>query len=76
MNAADGSGRTNISSVEFEGASPSSTRPRIEDVNNDGIEDLVLKFNTWAMGELQPGDTEGCLVGELDDGTPFKDAMR
>jgi hypothetical protein len=61
-----------ISSVEFAGASPSSTRPRFEDVNGDGITDLILMFNTQNMDELQAGDTEGCLVGELKDGTLFK----
>jgi YVTN family beta-propeller protein len=61
-----------ISSIEFAGATPSSTTPRFEDVNGDGITDLILKFNTQDLDELQQGDTEACLVGELNDGTPIK----
>ena len=64
--------QVDISSIEFAGTSPSSTRLRIEDVNGDGTADLILKFNTQAMDELQVGDTEACLVGELNDGTLFE----
>lgn len=61
-----------ISNIEFAGASPSSTKPKFEDVNGDGITDLILKFNTQAMDELQKGDTEACMIGTLKDSTPFK----
>ena len=50
----------------------SSAKPRFEDVNGDGIVDLILKFSNQSMNELQVGDTEACLVGELNDGTPFE----
>jgi YVTN family beta-propeller protein len=62
----------NISSIEFAGATPSSTNPRLEDVNGDGTTDLILRFNTQDLDELQQGDTEACLVGQLTDGTPIK----
>jgi YVTN family beta-propeller protein len=67
-----------ISSIEFAGATPSSPTPRLEDINGDGTIDLILKFNTQDLDELQQGDTEACLVGELNDGTPIKgcDAVR
>ena len=64
--------QVDISSVEFAGASTSSAKPRFEDVNGDGIVDLILKFSNQSMNELQVGDTEACLVGELNDGTPFE----
>jgi YVTN family beta-propeller protein len=64
--------KVDISSIEFAGATPSSTQPRLEDINGDGTTDLILKFNTQDLDELQQGDTEACLVGELNDGTPIK----
>ena len=41
------------------------------DVNGDGYQDLVPHFDESATG-LTPGDTEGCLRGNLKDGTSFK----
>ncbi len=42
-----------------------------EDVNFDGRDDVVCKFNTQDSG-FQTGNTEGTLRGILLDGTPFK----
>ncbi|MFC7132673.1 MULTISPECIES: choice-of-anchor D domain-containing protein [Salinibaculum] len=40
----------------------------LEDVNGDGITDLLIHFETAQAG-FEAGDTEGVVVGELDDGT-------
>jgi hypothetical protein len=42
-----------------------------EDVNGDGLLDMVCHFNTDATGFL-PGDTEGVLKGETLSGLPIK----
>jgi hypothetical protein len=42
----------------------------IEDVNQDGLLDLIVHFNTQLTG-FQPGDTVGTLKGLRTDGTPF-----
>ncbi len=48
-----------------------------EDVNGDGIDDLVCHFNTQDTG-FQCGDTEGILRGQTVDGTPIegRDSVR
>ena len=48
-----------------------------EDVNTDGLLDLVCHFDTQATG-FQPGDTAGILMGKTIDGTPIQggDAVR
>jgi hypothetical protein len=48
-----------------------------EDVNGDGIPDLVCHFTT-KLAEFQPGDDSGVLKGHTTDGTIFtaKDSVR
>jgi hypothetical protein len=45
-------------------------RFRYEDVNGDGLLDLVVHFETDLTG-FQTGDTKGILTGSLLDGTSF-----
>ena len=66
----------NPATVTFAGASVAS-RPNgtlmaaLEDVNGDGLDDLVLHFDTAAL-QLAPGDTIATLSGNLYDGTPIE----
>ena len=41
-----------------------------EDVNNDGLPDLVCHFNTQSTG-FKSGDTLGILLGQTFVGTPI-----
>lgn len=43
----------------------------LQDVNGDGLPDLVLQFSTQSTG-LQAGDTKATLMGMTVDGTPFR----
>jgi hypothetical protein len=43
----------------------------LRDVNDDGYMDGVGWFTKAGSG-IAPGDTEVCLTGETDDGTPFE----
>jgi hypothetical protein len=65
----------NPATVTFAGAPAAS--PSVEDVNADGIDDLVLHFATQAL-QLGDGDTAATLSGFLYDGTPFsgRDSVR
>jgi len=51
--------------------------PKGEDINGDGLKDLVCHFRTEDTG-LECGDTEGVLKGLTMDGTPVegKDSVR
>lgn len=48
-----------------------SIGPSPEDVNNDGLDDLVCHFDTRATG-FQVGDTEGILKGLTVTGMPIE----
>lgn len=55
-----------------EGAAPIDRRERHRrDVNRDGFPDLVSRYATGETG-IAFGDTEACLTGALQDGTPFE----
>ena len=43
----------------------------LQDVNGDGLSDLVLQFSTQST-RLQAGDTQATLMGMTSDGTPFR----
>jgi uncharacterized repeat protein (TIGR01451 family) len=45
--------------------------PNGEDVNGDGLLDLICHFETQKTG-FQSGDTQGVLKGKTVDGTPIK----
>jgi hypothetical protein len=42
-----------------------------EDVNDDGLTDLVSHYRTQETG-IASGDTEACLTGGTRNGTPFE----
>ena len=59
------------------GATESHGRGHIEDVDNDGDDDLVLHFRTRETG-IAKGDTDACLVGKTFGGDDIAgcDAIR
>lgn len=58
-----------VSTVTFgpNGAKESHGKAHIEDVNGDGLKDLMLHFNTQSTGIVN-GDTKACLSGSLTNG--------
>lgn len=52
------------------GATEAHDKGHYEDVNEDGITDLVLHFDTQACG-FTAGDTSAEITGEVSDGTPL-----
>jgi hypothetical protein len=57
--------------VEFADAPALSIGGSPEDVNSDGLLDLVLHFSTQSLN-LKPGDTETCLTGKTLSGQEFE----
>lgn len=55
------------SSVRFGPGAAEPVRYRLDDADNDGNYDLVLKFRTQKTG-IVCGDTEATLAGETFDG--------
>jgi hypothetical protein len=54
------------------GAPPDHSHgPHFEDVNDDGLPDLMAHFRIEETG-IAFGDMEACATGELLDGTPFE----
>ena len=44
-----------------------------EDVNDDGLKDVICHFNTQDAG-FETGDAEGTLMGQTTGGTPIEDS--
>ena len=53
------------------GTESSPVHSSLQDVNGDGLLDMVLQFKTQSTG-LQPGDSQATLMGRTSDGTPFR----
>lgn len=53
------------------GTEASPVHSSLQDVNGDGLLDMVLQFKTQSTG-LQLGDSQAILMGRTSDGTPFR----
>ena len=53
-----------------DGAALIHQNAHLEDVNDDGLTDLISHYSTADTG-IASGDTEACLTGETLDGIPF-----
>jgi hypothetical protein len=60
-----------LGSVEFAGAAANDQGLSPQDINGDGLPDVVLHFNTQDLN-LQVGDVRACLSGELSTGGTFR----
>jgi hypothetical protein len=71
--AFDASAQVDKTSLTFgrTGDEPSLEFCHAEDVNRDGLTDLVCHFDTRATG-FQPGDTQGVLKGRTVSGQPLQ----
>ena len=70
------SGDGELYDVAIVGFGPAGALPihrklgHLEDVNDDGITDLVTHYRAEGSG-VSAGDTEACVTGETFDGVPF-----
>lgn len=64
-----------VSTIKLNDSVSAELKPTsIGDYDNDGIPDLMVKFDMSAVQKiLQPGDNGITVTGELNDGTPFED---
>jgi hypothetical protein len=53
------------------GIEASPVHSSLQDVNGDGLLDMVLQFKVQNTG-LQPGDGQATVMGRTSDGTPFR----
>jgi hypothetical protein len=65
--------KVNPLSVRFgrTGTEASPVHSSLQDVNGDGLLDMVLQFKTQSTG-FQLGDNQAALMGKTLDGTPFR----
>jgi len=61
----------NVSTVLFGPGGAMAVHMEIEDVNDDGLEDIVLQFPKKDTG-IKKGDDMACITGETIDGLPFE----